>query len=85
MRAFQVTVAEFLKTYWPELAALSTIAAALLRNNFMTKAHEKRIVHLENQVENIESGLTKELGEVKQSLARIEGYLKAKAEGKSHD
>lgn len=41
---------------------------------------ERRLTHMEGQVENIESGLTKELSDVKQSLARIEGYLKAKSE-----
>jgi hypothetical protein len=66
--------------HWEQLTALGGVIAALMRNNFMTKAHEKRITHLEAQIENIESGLTKELSEVKQALARIEGYLKAKAE-----
>lgn len=41
---------------------------------------EARITHNENQIENIESGLSKELNEVKQSLARIEGYLKARCD-----
>lgn len=44
------------------------------------KALEARTSHVESQVDNIESGLTKELNEVKQSLARIEGYLKARCD-----
>jgi cell division protein FtsL len=41
---------------------------------------EKRIAHMETEIEAMNSGLVKELGEVRQALARIEGYLKAKSE-----
>lgn len=41
---------------------------------------EKRLDHAEQQLQNLESGLVKELSEVKQSLARIEGYLKGRIE-----
>jgi hypothetical protein len=52
----------------------------LVRLEGKTKNNEKRIDHLSVQVETMESGLVREMSEVKQALARIEGYLKAKAE-----
>lgn len=52
----------------------------LVRLEGKTLNSERRIAHVEAEVEAMNSGLVKELGEVKQSLARIEGYLKAKAE-----
>jgi hypothetical protein len=66
--------------HWQEIISIVGFVVWLVRLEGKTVNSEKRICHLESQVENIESGLTKELGEVKQSLARIEGYLKAKSE-----
>ena len=52
----------------------------LVRIEGKTMNNEKRVDHLETQVETMESGLIQQLSDVKQALARIEGYLKAKAE-----
>ena len=52
----------------------------LVRLEGKTIQNEKRLSHLETEVEAMNSGLVKELTEVKQALARIEGYLKAKSE-----
>lgn len=75
---------ELLLIQWPIVSTIGALfmagilAYARLENKSVS--HEKRIDHLEQQLANIESGLIKELAEVKQSLARIEGYLKAKFE-----
>jgi hypothetical protein len=66
--------------HWQEIIALVGFIVWLVRLEGKTVNNEKRICHVETQVENLESGLVKEMSEVKQSLARIEGYLKAKAE-----
>lgn len=71
---------ETLTGYWKELVGIVSFIVWLVRLEGKTLNNEKRITHAETQIENLESGLTKELSEVKQSLARIEGYLKAKAE-----
>lgn len=66
--------------HWEQLGTIVGFIVWIVRLEGKVLSAEKRLSHVEGQVENIESGLTKELGEVKQSLARIEGYLKAKAE-----
>lgn len=66
--------------HWQEILALVGFVVWLVRLEGKTLNNDKRLSHVEAQVENLESGLTKELSEVKQSLARIEGYLKAKGE-----
>jgi hypothetical protein len=66
--------------HWQELLSLLGLIVWLVRMEGKTTHSEKRICHLEQQVENLESGLVKEISEVKQALARIEGYLKAKSE-----
>lgn len=42
--------------------------------------NENRLCHLETEVESMHNGIQKELTQVKEALARIEGYLKAKSE-----
>lgn len=76
-----------IEKHWIVITALVGFGIWLLRLEGKNDANAKRadimdarVSHLEGQVDNIESGLTKELGEVKQALARIEGYLKAKSE-----
>ena len=66
--------------HWPEITSIVGFVVWLVRLEGKTLNNDKRLSHVETQVENLESGLTKELSEVKQSLARIEGYLKAKGE-----
>ena len=73
--------------HWEQLGSIVGVIVWIIRlegkvlnSEKRLDANEKRITHVEGQVENIESGLTKELSEVKQALARIEGYLKAKSE-----
>ena len=68
-------------SHWDILTGVVAFIVWLTRLEGKTMSNEKRLTHAEQQLENLESGLTKELSEVKQSLARIEGYLKAKAEG----
>lgn len=71
---------EVIEQHWTILTSIIGLIVWLVRLEGKTLNSEKRISHLEVQMENLESGLTKEMGEVKQALARIEGYLKAKAE-----
>lgn len=52
----------------------------LIRLEGKTNNNDKRLCHLEVEVEQMNSGISKELTQVKEALARIEGYLKAKAE-----
>jgi hypothetical protein len=66
--------------HWQEIISLLGLIVWLVRMEGKTTHNEKRISHLETQVETMESGLVKEMSEVKQALARIEGYLKAKSE-----
>lgn len=63
-----------------ELVSFVGFIVWLVRLEGKTTHNEKRLTHVEQQVENLESGLVKEMSEVKQALARIEGYLKAKSE-----
>jgi hypothetical protein len=72
-----------LRDVWPALSFLVGFIVWLVRLEGKTLNNDRRISHAEQQIENIENGLTKQLGEVKQALARIEGYLKAKAEERS--
>lgn len=65
---------------FPIIATTVGFIVWLIRLEGKTVNNEKRVSHLEIQIENLESGLVKEMSEVKQALARIEGYLKAKAE-----
>jgi hypothetical protein len=44
-------------------------------------SHSKQIDHLQNRVDVMENGLSKELTQVREALARIEGYLKGLKEG----
>jgi len=69
-----------LEQHWTLLMAIIGFIVWLVRLEGQGSNREKRLTHLEQQVENMESGLVKELGEVKQALARIEGYLKGKSE-----
>lgn len=66
--------------HWSELLSIMGFVVWLVRLEGKTLNTEKRLDHAEQQLDNLESGLVKELSEVKQALARIEGYLKAKAE-----
>lgn len=66
--------------HWDQLGTIVAFIVWLIRMEGKVLNSEKRITHIENQVDNIESGLSKELSEVKQSLARIEGYLKARCD-----
>ena len=66
--------------HWQEIISMIALIVWLVRLEGKTVNNEKRICHIEAQVENLESGLVKEMSEVKQALARIEGYLKAKSE-----
>lgn len=76
---------EFVESHWQTLTGIVGFIVWLVRLEGQGMNQEKRLTHLENQVENLESGLVKEMSEVKQSLARIEGYLKAKSEPKFND
>lgn len=67
---------------WQLFGSVIGFIVWLVRLEGKTLNNEKRLDHAECQLETLENGLTKELAEVKQSLARIEGYLKAKAESK---
>jgi hypothetical protein len=69
-----------LESHWQKLVAVVGLIVWLVRVEGKTMNNEKRLDHAEQQLDTLESGLAKELGEVKQALARIEGYLKAKAE-----
>jgi hypothetical protein len=69
-----------LEAHWQVVAGAIGLIVWLVRLEGKTLNTEKRLDHAEQQLDNLESGLVKELAEVKQSLARIEGYLKAKAE-----
>lgn len=66
--------------YWQAITSIVALVVWLVRLEGKTLNNDKRLTHVETQVENLESGLVKEMSEVKQALARIEGYLKAKAE-----
>lgn len=52
----------------------------LVRLEGKTTNNDKRLCHLEAEVESMHSGIQRELTQVKEALARIEGYLKAKSE-----
>jgi hypothetical protein len=69
-----------IESHWQAILTFVALIVWLVRLEGKTMNNEKRLDHAEQQLDNLESGLVKELGEVKQSLARIEGYLKAKAE-----
>ena len=71
---------EWVREHWEVFVGMIGATVWLVRIEGKALNTERRVDHLENQVENMESGLVKELSEVKQALARIEGYLKAKAE-----
>lgn len=58
----------------------SRVESRTSSNSNAIAAMERRIEHLETRTDNIESGLAKEISEVKQALARIEGYLKGRKE-----
>lgn len=66
--------------HWQEIVSMIGLVVWLVRLEGKTLNNERRLDHCEVQMENLESGLVKEMSEVKQALARIEGYLKAKAE-----
>ena len=67
---------------WPMVMSVLALVVWLVRMEGKGNNREKRLDHLEQQVENLESGLVKEISEVKQALSRIEGYLKAKSENR---
>lgn len=84
-------LAAIVQTYWPViLGFVATIVWSIRQEGqiLMLKDRqtiaEGRLAHHDSQIDLLESGLSKELNEVKQSLARIEGYLKAKAENQEH-
>lgn len=72
---------DWVETHYQSIAALIGFVAWLSRLESKVRVSEKRIDHIDHCIESIEDGMMKELSEVKQSLARIEGYLKAKSEG----
>lgn len=74
------SLSSWITSNWQMLSAIVGFVVWLVRLEGKTLNNEKRLDHAECQLETLENGLTKELAEVKQSLARIEGYLKAKAE-----
>lgn len=71
---------DWLEAHWQTMTGLIGLVVWLVRLEGQGVNRERRLTHLEQQVENLESGLVKEISEVKQALARIEGYLKAKSE-----
>lgn len=71
-----------LHTYWQEALAFVSLVVWIVRLEGKTLNNDKRLSHMEQQVANLESGLVKEINEVKQALSRIEGYLKAKSESR---
>jgi len=73
-----------ISTHWPTFASLMGLVIWLVRMEGKTLNNEKRLDHAEAQLDNLESGLVKEINEVKITLARIESYLKAKAENQEH-
>jgi hypothetical protein len=62
------------------ITALIGLIVWLVRLEGKTLNNDKRLCHLEAEVESMHNGIQKELTQVKEALARIEGYLKAKAE-----
>lgn len=62
------------------IATIVGFVVWLVRLEGKTTNNDKRLCHLEVEVEQMNSGISKELTQVKEALARIEGYLKAKAE-----
>lgn len=71
---------DWVEAHWQSISAIIGFIVWLVRLEGKVQHTEKRICHMEVQVETLESGLVKEMSEVKQALARIEGYLKAKSE-----
>jgi hypothetical protein len=71
---------EWITVHWEFLAAVVSFVVWLTRLEGKTLQSEKRLDRAETQIENLESGLSLELGKVREALARIEGYLKAKSE-----
>jgi hypothetical protein len=69
-----------IEEHWQIVTATVGFIVWLVRLEGQGSNREKRLTYLETQVENLESGLVKEMSQVKEALARIEGYLKAKHE-----
>ena len=76
---------DWVHEHWIEITGVLGFIIWLVRLEGKTLNTEKRLDHAEKQLDNMESGLVKELMAVKEALARIEGYLKAKAEKFSHN
>jgi hypothetical protein len=71
---------EALESHWQVITGIIGLIVWLVRLEGKTLNNEKRIDHLDQQVNTMEGALVKELSDVKQSLARIEGYLQATKE-----
>ena len=69
---------------WHVALTLIGLIVWFVRLEGKTLNNDKRLTHTEHQVENLESGIVKEMSEVKQALARIEGYMKAKNENEQN-
>jgi hypothetical protein len=71
---------EALISHWEIILGVIGFGVWLVRLEGKTLNNEKRIDHLDQQINTMEGALVKELSDVKQSLARIEGYLQATKE-----
>lgn len=71
---------DILLKYWPLLLPSLGLVVWLVRIEGESNNTRERLSHLEAQVESIEGSLVREIGAVKEALARIEGYLKARCD-----
>lgn len=76
---------EIIKDYWPVIGGFVSMTVWLIRQEGKTLNCERRLDHLEMQVDNLQSALVKELNEVKTALARIEGILQGHREARRTD
>lgn len=75
---------EIIEGNWHILLTLVGLIVWFVRLEGKTLNNDRRLTHAEHQMETMESGIVKEMSEVKQALARIEGYMKAKNENEQN-
>lgn len=76
---------DLVSAYWPILLSGAGFIIWLVRIEGKTINTEKRVDHLDQQVNQMDSALVKQLTEVKTSLARIEGILQGHREALRSD
>lgn len=72
----------FVKDYFFQVAAVLSGVVWLVRLEGRVNYHERELAALETKHTDLTNGIVKELSEVKQALARIEGWLQAHKEEK---